>query len=54
MLNQIIDQELVLRNLLGKFLPLVSYLVANEQQRYSHALLRETDWIWSWSDRTSN
>jgi condensin complex subunit 1 len=32
----------VLRNLLGKFLPLLSYLVANEQQQYTHALLRET------------
>lgn len=41
-MNQIIEQELVLRNLLGKFLPLLSYLVANEQQRYGHALLRET------------
>jgi condensin complex subunit 1 len=41
-LNQIIEQELVMRNLLGKFLPLLSYLVANEQQQYSHPLLRET------------
>ena len=42
MLNQIIEQELVLRNLLGKFLPLLSYMVANEQARFSHKLLRET------------
>jgi hypothetical protein len=41
-LNQVIEQELVLKNLLGKFLPLLSYMVANEQQKYSHVLLRET------------
>lgn len=41
-MNQIIEQELVLRNLLGKFLPLLSYMVANEQARFSHTLLRET------------
>ena len=42
LLNQVIEQELVLRNLLGKFLPLLSYMVANEQKKFSHPLLRET------------
>lgn len=42
MLNHIIEQELVIKNLLGKFLPLLSYLVANEQNKFNHQLLRET------------
>jgi len=42
LLNQIIEQDLVLKNLLGKFLPLLSYMAANEQLKFSHPLLRET------------
>jgi len=41
-LNYIIEQELVMKNLLGKFLPLLSFLVANEQKKHSQPLLRET------------
>ena len=42
LLNQIIEQDLVLKNLLSKFLPLLSYMAANEQLKFSHPLLRET------------
>lgn len=31
-----------MKNILGKFLPLLSYMVANEQHKFSHPLLRET------------
>lgn len=31
-----------MKNLLGKFLPLLSYMVANEQHKFDHPLLRET------------
>ncbi|KAJ1430669.1 non-SMC mitotic condensation complex subunit 1-domain-containing protein, partial [Ochromonadaceae sp. CCMP2298] len=41
-LNLIIEHELVRHNLLGKFLPLLSFLVANESGLYSHPLIRET------------
>eukprot|EP01034_Spumella_vulgaris_P026504 gene26504-33092_t len=36
------EQELVLRNLLGKFLPLVRYVAANDSQQFNHVLVRET------------
>ena len=71
MLNDIIEQQLVVKNLLGrsscityvrrpvesldrdpcftycigKFLPLVTYLVADEQALYGHALLRESSTV---------
>ena len=30
-----------MRNLLGKFLPLVSYIVADDRKQFSHPVLRE-------------
>jgi condensin complex subunit 1 len=41
-LSFICEQELVLRNLLGKFLPLVKYVAANDSQQFNHILVRET------------
>lgn len=35
------EQELGLRNLLGKFLPLVAFVVANENGKYDNKTLRE-------------
>lgn len=40
--NNIIETQLVLNNILGKFHPLVAYVVANENGSFTNPLLRET------------
>ena len=40
--NNIIETQLVLNNILGKFHPLIAYVVANENGSFSNPLLRET------------
>eukprot|EP01038_Epipyxis_sp_PR26KG_P008509 gene8509-11503_t len=41
-LNVTIEQELVLKNLLGKFKQFVAYIVANENHNYDHILIRQS------------
>lgn len=40
--NNVIETQLVLNNILGKFHPLIAYVVANENGTFSNPLLRET------------
>ena len=40
--NLVIEKQLVCDNVLGKFHPLIAYVVANESGTFSHPLLRET------------
>ena len=42
LLGEIVEREVVVRNMLGKFLPLILFIVANERKHFSHALVRET------------
>ena len=43
MLNYVIEQELVMKNLLSKFLPLISYVAGNTEGKFSRTpLLRAT------------
>lgn len=43
MLNHIIEHEIVIRNLIGKFMPLISFIAANEGGKYDAApVLRQT------------
>lgn len=36
------EQELVVRNLLGKFVPVICFIVADDAGSFRHALLRES------------